>query len=377
MYDFNVSDSDIIPAPEEFQRRLPADARIAKVVGQARHALCDILDRRDPRLFIVVGPCSIHDPVAGLDYARRLRILQDEVADVLLLVMRVYFEKPRTTTGWKGLINDPDLDGTYRIAKGMERARRFLLDVCDLGLAAATEALDPVSPHYLGDLVAWTAIGARTTESQIHRELASGLPTPVAFKNGTDGDIGVAVNAILAAARPHARIGINADGRVSVLNSKGNRHGHLVLRGGNDRPNYDAVSVGLAEQALARAGLPANIVVDCAHGNSYKNPALQPMVMRGITSQIRDGNQSLVGAMIESNLEAGNQAIPDDLSKLKYGCSITDACADWDATEDMILGAADELRAVRSLLLARCGMTPAAKQYIPAARGSIGLLARD
>jgi 3-deoxy-7-phosphoheptulonate synthase len=340
----NIASFDAMPSPEDLHGLLPLSEAAGEAVMAGREALRNILERKDPRLFVVVGPCSIHDPVAGLDYARRLRKLQDEVGDALLLVMRVYFEKPRTTTGWKGYINDPDMDDSFRVDQGMYKARKFLLDVCELGLATGTEALDPVSPQFLGDLVAWTAIGARTTESQTHREMSSGLSTPVGFKNGTDGDIGIAINAILAASHPHSFLGVNGLGRVSIVRTRGNRHGHVVLRGGDGRPNYDTVSIALAEQALDKAGLPANIVVDCSHGNSYKNPALQPLVMNDVVNQVRLGNRSLVGMMLESNIVAGKQAIPDDLSQLKYGCSVTDGCIDWETTETMLRDAASLLR---------------------------------
>ncbi len=342
----NVSSFDAMPSPEELHARLPLSDAAGDAVTQGREALKNILDRQDPRLFVVVGPCSIHDPVAGLDYARRLKALQEEVSDTLLLVMRVYFEKPRTTTGWKGYINDPDMDDSFRVDQGMEKARKFLLDVCELGLPAGTEALDPISPQYLGDLIAWTAIGARTTESQTHREMSSGLSTPVGFKNGTDGDIGIAINAILSASHPHSFLGINGQGRVAIVRTSGNPYGHVVLRGGDGRPNYDTVSVAMAEQALAKAKLPANIVVDCSHANSYKNPDLQPLVMADVVNQVRLGNKSLVGVMIESNIAGGKQAIPADLSQLKYGCSVTDGCVDWDTTEKMIRDAATMLRGV-------------------------------
>jgi 3-deoxy-7-phosphoheptulonate synthase len=342
----NITSFDPMPSPEELHARLPLTDLAGSAVMQGREALRNILERKDRRLFVVVGPCSIHDPVAGLDYARRLKALQEEVKDTLLLVMRVYFEKPRTTTGWKGYINDPDMDDSFHVDHGMELARRFLLDVCELGLPTGTEALDPISPQYLGDLIAWTAIGARTTESQTHREMSSGLSTPVGFKNGTDGDIGIAINAILSASHPHSFLGINGQGRVAIVRTSGNRHGHVVLRGGGDRPNYDTVSVAMAEQALAKAKLPANIVIDCSHANSYKKPELQPLVMTDVVNQIRLGNQSLVGVMIESNLVAGNQSIPKDLAQLKYGCSVTDACVGWETTEKMIRDAATLLRDV-------------------------------
>jgi 3-deoxy-7-phosphoheptulonate synthase len=342
----NISSFAAMPTPEELHARLPLTEAAGNAVLRGREVLRNILDRKDPRLFVVVGPCSIHDPVAGLDYARRLMKLQAEVSDTLLLVMRVYFEKPRTTTGWKGYINDPDMDDSFHVDRGMENARRFLLDVCELGLPTATEALDPISPQFLGDLISWTAIGARTTESQTHREMSSGLSTPVGFKNGTDGDISIAVNAILSASHPHSFLGINGQGRVSIVRTSGNPYGHVVLRGGGGRPNYDTVSIAMAEQALAKAKLPANIVVDCSHANSYKNPELQTLVMGDVINQVRLGNKSLVGVMIESNIVAGNQPIPADLSKLVYGCSVTDGCVGWDTTEQMVRDADTLLRDV-------------------------------
>ncbi len=342
----NVAAFDLMPSPDEVKARLPLHDLGAQSVLRGRRALEAILDGKDPRLFVVVGPCSIHDPVAGLDYARRLRVLAEEVADTLYLVMRVYFEKPRTSLGWKGFINDPYMDDSFRIDDGMQKARRFLLDLNDLGVRAGTEALDPIAPQYYGDLVSWTAIGARTSESQTHREMSSGLSTPVGFKNGTDGDIDAAVNAIVSAARPHSFLGINGQGRSAIIRTRGNRHGHLVLRGGGGRPNFDTVSVSLAEQALAKAGLQQNIVVDCSHANSWKKPELQPLVMRDVVHQIREGNRSVVGFMVESFIEPGNQPIPSDRSNLKYGCSVTDACVGWDTTVEMLRGAHQVLREV-------------------------------
>ena len=341
----NVTSFASMPTPEELHAKLPLTDAASDTVTKGRADLRAILERKDKRLFVVVGPCSIHDPVAGLDYARRLKALQEEVKDTMLLVMRVYFEKPRTTTGWKGYINDPYMDDSFRVDEGMVKARQFLLDVCELGLPTATEALDPISPQYLGDLIAWTAIGARTTESQTHREMSSGLSTPVGFKNGTDGDISIAINAILSAANPHAFLGINSQGNVAVVRTRGNPHGHVVLRGGDGRPNYDSVSVTIAEQALVKAKLPANIVIDCSHANSYKKPELQPLVMTDVVNQIVHGNQAIVGVMIESNIVAGNQKIPADLSELKYGCSVTDACIDWETTVRVLKEADRELRA--------------------------------
>lgn len=340
----NIAAFDTMPAPEEILRRVPITDRATTTVLSGRATLEAILDRRDPRRFVVVGPCSMHDPVAGLDYAHRLRGLADEVADVLVLVMRVYFEKPRTTTGWKGFINDPFLNDTFQIADGMQMARDFLLAVNELGLPAATEALDPIAPQYLGDLIAWTAIGARTAESQTHREMSSGLSTPVGFKNGTDGSIDTAINAILSAAQPHSFLGINALGQSCVVRTRGNRYGHLVLRGGDSRPNYDTVSVAMAEQALLKAQLPANLVIDCSHANSHKRPELQPLVMQDVINQIRAGNHSILGMMVESFIAAGNQPIPADPARLKYGCSITDACISWPTTEHMIREGAAALR---------------------------------
>jgi 3-deoxy-7-phosphoheptulonate synthase len=342
----NVTAFDAMPTPEEIHARQPLSAKAAETVTQGRTLLRNILDRKDHRLFVVVGPCSIHDPVAGLDYACRLKALSDEVGDTLQIIMRVYFEKPRTTVGWKGYINDPFMDDSFRIDVGMEKAREFLLNVAEIGLPTGTEALDPNSPQYYGDLITWTAIGARTTESQTHREMSSGLSTPVGFKNGTSGDLGVAINAILSASKPHSFLGLTNQGRVAVVRTRGNAYGHVVLRGGDGRPNYDTVSVAMVEQALTKAKLPHNIVVDCSHANSFKKPELQPLVMADVVNQVRLGNQSLIGVMIESNIEAGNQSIPADLSQLKYGCSVTDGCVDWATTEKMIRDAANLLRDV-------------------------------
>ena len=327
---------DLMPSPEEIHARVPLSEKASDTVFAGREIIKAILDRKDPRIFIVVGPCSIHDPVAGYDYAQRLKKLADEVSDTLYLVMRVYFEKPRTSTGWKGFINDPHMDDSFHIEEGMQKAREFLLRVNELGLPAGTEALDPIAPQYLGDLITWTAIGARTSESQTHREMSSGLSTPVGFKNATDGDIVPAINAIKSAASPHSFLGINMQGRSAIVRTQGNAYGHVVLRGGDGRSNFDTVSVCMVERALAKAKIAPNIVIDCSHANSLKDPALQPLVMSDCVHQIREGNQSIVGLMIESNIEGGNQPIPDDLSQLKYGCSVTDACVDWATTEKMI-----------------------------------------
>jgi 3-deoxy-7-phosphoheptulonate synthase len=263
------------------------------------------------------------------------------------MVMRVYFEKPRTTTGWKGFINDPRMDDSFKIDEGVYRAREFLLQVNALGLPAATEALDPIAPQYLGDLIAWTAIGARTSESQTHREMSSGLSTPVGFKNGTDGSVATAVNAILSAAQAHSFLGINAQGLSSIIRTRGNRYGHVVLRGGGGRPNYDSVSIALAEAALKKAGLPCNIVVDCSHANCGKQAEFQPLVVKDVLLQREQGNRSVVGLMLESFIEAGNQPLTEDLSALRYGCSVTDPCLDWPTTEHTLRAAAQTLRQAR------------------------------
>lgn len=339
----NVLSVDDMPSPAEIKADIPLSDASAMTVERGRGVLQNILDRQDPRLMVVVGPCSIHDPIAGLDYARRLKKLADEVADTLYVVMRVYFEKPRTSTGWKGFINDPLMDDSFHIEQGMKKARRFLMDVNEIGLPCATEALDPIAPQYYGDLIAWTAIGARTSESQTHREMASGLSSPVGFKNATDGSLDAAINGIISASHPHSFLGVNDDGAGAIYRTRGNVYAHTVLRGGGGRPNYDTVSVSLAEQALKKANLPVNIMVDCSHANSWKNPGFQPLVMKDVAHQIREGNTSIIGVMIESFIETGNQSIPSDLSQLKYGCSVTDACIDWQTTDTI-------LREVRELL---------------------------
>ena len=333
----NVASSDLLATPEEVKRRLPLTARAAETVLQGREAVRAILERRDPRLFVVVGPCSIHDVTAAREYADRLKVLADRVAPTLLLIMRVYFEKPRTTVGWKGLINDPDLDDSFHIEKGILLARELLLHVAELGLPAGTEALDPIMPQYLSELITWTAIGARTTESQTHREMASGLSTPVGFKNGTDGALATSINALESVRHPHHFLGITQQGQSAVFRTRGNAHAHLVLRGGGGRVNYDAVSIALAERQLAQANLPTNIVVDCSHGNSNKDPGVQPLVAENCVTQILDGNRSIVGLMLESHLKAGNQPIPKDLGTLEYGVSITDPCMDWQSSETLLL----------------------------------------
>jgi 3-deoxy-7-phosphoheptulonate synthase len=339
----NVAAADPLPSPDEIRRELPLSERAAATVVAARATLADILARRDPRLFVVVGPCSIHDLAAAHEYAGRLRALAARVERTLFLVMRVYFEKPRTHVGWKGLINDPDLDDSFHVEKGIRLARRLLLDLAEQGLPAATEALDPIMPQYLSELIAWTAIGARTTESQTHREMASGLSMPVGFKNGTDGTLDVAINALRSVRSPHHFLGITTAGQLAVFRTRGNAQAHVVLRGGGGRSNYDPARIAACERALAAAGLPTNIVVDCSHGNSGKDPARQPEVAESCVAQILAGNRSLVGLMLESHLHAGSQPIPADLSQLRYGVSITDGCIGWETTERLLLGVDERL----------------------------------
>jgi len=341
----NVLAQHTLLSPSALHDAVPASDRATHTVSAARTTVANILQGRDPRLLVVVGPCSIHDLTAARDYAQGLKALADELQDQLFIVMRVYFEKPRTTVGWKGLINDPRMDDSFRIEEGLQQARQLLVDLNDMGLPCGTEALDPITPHYLGDLIAWSAIGARTTESQTHRELASGLSSPVGFKNGTDGNLDVALNAMLSASRSHTFLGINGDGQVALTQTRGNAYGHLILRGGA-QPNYDSVAVAEAEAALQAAKLPVNIVVDCSHGNSRKNHALQSLVLKDVVGQIADGNTSIKGVMLESNLFEGNQKLGDP-KDLRYGVSITDACLGWDATAAGLREAAQRLRTLQ------------------------------
>ncbi len=332
LYNTNVASERVLISPAELKQKLSATPEAAEQVWQARQTIKRIFTREDHRLLVVAGPCSIHDVEAAREYARRLKALHDEFADTLYIVMRIYFEKPRTTVGWKGLINDPHMDDSFEIEKGLEKARELLIWLAELGLPAATEALDPISPQYLSDLFAWAAIGARTTESQTHREMASGLSMPVGFKNGTDGGLAVAINALKSVSQPHSFLGINQDGQVTVVQTRGNFCGHLILRGGG-QPNYDSVHVALCEEAMRKAGLTETIVIDCSHDNSGKKPALQPLVAENVAKQVVEGNRSIIGLMLESSLEEGNQSIPEDLSQLRYGVSVTDACIGWDTTE--------------------------------------------
>jgi 3-deoxy-7-phosphoheptulonate synthase len=344
--DLNIRSIDVLITPEELKRDLPLTPAARAAVVEGRQVIRNILDGKDHRLFLVIGPCSIHDVKAAHDYAQRLKALAAKVSDTLYLVMRVYFEKPRTTVGWKGLINDPRMDDSFRIEEGLHVGRKLLIELNELGLPCATEALDPMSPQYMHDLIAWSAIGARTTESQTHREMSSGLSSPVGFKNGTDGGLKVATNALLSVQNPHSFLGIDNQGKVAVINTTGNQYGHVVLRGGDGKPNYDSVSVALAERELEKAKAPMNIMIDASHANSNKDPALQPLVMDNVANQIVEGNKSIIGMMIESHIKFGRQDIPKDLSQLVYGQSVTDGCIDWETTEKAVLSMHAKLKDV-------------------------------
>jgi 3-deoxy-7-phosphoheptulonate synthase len=341
--DTRIESSDVLLTPREMQDILPITDREAETVFKGRRDIENIIDGKDKRKFIVVGPCSIHDVNLALDYAKKLKKLSDLVQDKLLLIMRVYFEKPRTTIGWKGLINDPNIDGSFEIEKGLLIARKLLLKIAQIGLPAATEALDPITPQYLSDLISWAAIGARTIESQTHRELASGLSMPIGLKNGTDGNIEVALNAMEAARTPHSFLGMNEKGEVSILTTKGNEYNQIILRGGGGKTNYDKETVKLVEKQLRERGLQEEIVIDCSHGNSNKDHRKQKEVFANIIDQIIAGDSAIVGLMLESNIYEGNQPIPDDIRDLKYGVSITDKCISWSDTEEIILQAYNKL----------------------------------
>ncbi|MCB1213874.1 MAG: 3-deoxy-7-phosphoheptulonate synthase [Deltaproteobacteria bacterium] len=339
----NVLSHEDLITPEALRDLVPLSPKAEATVLYCRDKLEKILDGKDSRLFVVVGPCSIHDTQAALDYAKKLAALSQKVKDTLLLIMRVYFEKPRTTVGWKGLINDPYMNDSFSIEEGLKISRQLLVQLNEMGLPTSTEALDPVIPQYLGDLISWTAIGARTTESQTHREMSSGLSTPVGFKNGTDGNIQVAINAMKSCLAPHSFLGISSQGKISVYKTRGNAYSHVVLRGGKD-PNYDAQSVASCLKELKEAGLREKIMIDCSHGNSQKDHNKQAEVFHSGLEQILAGNKAICGFMIESNLEAGNQKIPKDLKQLQYGVSVTDACIDWTSTEKLILEAHEKLK---------------------------------
>jgi 3-deoxy-7-phosphoheptulonate synthase len=341
--DTHVVGAEILITPKKVKSLLPGTRKAYETVLKGRKEVESILDHEDRRLFVVVGPCSIHDPKAAYEYATKLRQLAGIVKSTMLLVMRVYFEKPRTTIGWKGLINDPDMNDSFQIQKGLLLARRLLLKFTEIGLPTSTEALDPIIPQYLADLISWSAIGARTTESQTHREMASGLSMAVGFKNATDGSIQVALNGIRSARTSHHFLGIDQNGQTAVFRTTGNPYAHIVLRGGS-KPNYDLASIRACEKALAAAGLPQNIVVDCSHGNSNKDYKLQPVAFGKVIDQIEDQNESIVGLMLESNIHEGNQPLQRNPSKLKYGVSITDACINWETTEELLLKSHQRLK---------------------------------
>ncbi|GAX36900.1 3-deoxy-7-phosphoheptulonate synthase [Nodularia sp. NIES-3585] len=342
LFNTNIKNSHILLTPNEIKAKLPLTKGAEHTVLQHRQEIKNILDFQDNRKFIVVGPCSIHDPQAALEYSQRLKLLAERVKDKLLLIMRVYFEKPRTTVGWKGLINDPDMDDSFHVEKGLLTARSLLIKIAELGLPAGTEALDPIIPQYISELITWSAIGARTTESQTHREMASGLSMPVGFKNGTDGNIQVALNALQSAKSSHNFLGINHKGQVSVFETRGNPYGHVILRGGS-QPNFDAENIQLVEEKLKAANLSPRIVIDCSHGNTNKDYTLQPTVLENVIQQIVDGNTSIVGVMLESNLYEGSQPMTGKREELKYGVSVTDKCISWDETEKSILAAYQKL----------------------------------
>ncbi|PID65485.1 MAG: 3-deoxy-7-phosphoheptulonate synthase [Gammaproteobacteria bacterium] len=343
LHNVHILSQETLLTPRALREKIPTSQKAAETVLNGRQTIQNILDRKDPRIFVVAGPCSIHDLTSAMEYARRFRQLAEEVAETIYLVMRVYFEKPRTSVGWKGFINDPDLDDSFNITKGLHLGRQLLLDLAEMGIPTATEALDPVTPQFIGDLIAWTAIGARTAESQTHREMSSGLSTPVGFKNGTDGSLDTCVNAMQSASAPHSFLGIDSEGKTAITHSTGNPYSHVVLRGGRGGPNYDSVSIALTEQALEKAGLAKNIVVDCSHANSNKNPQLQPLVMENCIHQITEGNRSIVGLMIESHLNEGKQNISANLAELQYGVSVTDGCVSWQTTEKMLRDAHNKL----------------------------------
>ena len=341
----HISSEKVLVTPQELKLELPLSKDAYHYVLNARKTVADIVHKRDNRVLIVCGPCSIHDIKSAKEYALKLKKLHDELSNEFYILMRVYFEKPRTTVGWKGMINDPDMNESFDVEKGLRQARELMLFLAELGLPVATEALDPISPQYLSELVTWSAIGARTTESQTHREMASGLSMPVGFKNGTDGKLAVAINALESAASSHRFMGINQQGQVALLQTAGNPDGHVILRGGKT-PNYDAVSVAECERQLHGAALNARLIVDCSHGNSSKDHRKQPAVCEDVFNQISEGNQSIIGVMLESHLKEGNQSSNKPMAELEYGVSVTDACIDWEATEVLLRDGAASLSLV-------------------------------
>ncbi|NLN93315.1 MAG: 3-deoxy-7-phosphoheptulonate synthase [Candidatus Hydrogenedens sp.] len=332
----NVLSLTPLPPPDELKEQFPLSEGAVETVARFRQKLATILEGKDKRFLVITGPCSIHDTKAALEYAGRLHKLSEELADKLFIMMRVYFEKPRTTVGWKGLINDPDMNNSYDIQKGLRKARRLLLDVAEMGVGAASEVLDPIIPQYLADLMSWVSIGARTSESQTHREMASGLSMPVGFKNNTGGNLQSAIDALIAAGRPHHFLGVDGAGRSCVVHTRGNAYGHVILRGGRSGPNYDPVSIITVEDQMRAAGLDPRIIVDCSHANCGKRPRLQAHVLRDVIQQRLEGNTSIRGVMMESNLQEGNQKLSANMADLQYGCSVTDPCIDWELTESLL-----------------------------------------
>ncbi|MGL1959310.1 MAG: 3-deoxy-7-phosphoheptulonate synthase [Colwellia sp.] len=343
--DIHVNAEHVLITPQALRDEIPLNDAGREYVKSARKIIANIIHKCDPRLLVISGPCSVHDVEAAKDYARQLKVLHDKYQGSLYIVMRVYFEKPRTTVGWKGLINDPQMDGSFDVESGLRKARELLIYLTELGLPLATEALDPISPQYLAELFSWSAIGARTTESQTHREMASGLSMPIGFKNGTNGSLGVAINALQSAASSHRFMGINRQGQVALIKTSGNPDGHVILRGGS-QPNYDSVNVADCEQDLAKQGLEPGIVVDCSHGNSNKDYRRQPLVAENVFNQICEGNKSIIGIMLESNLHAGNQSSEMKKEDMVYGVSVTDACIDFSTTEELLANADEKLAKV-------------------------------
>jgi 3-deoxy-7-phosphoheptulonate synthase len=343
--DIHVNNEEVLITPENLRKELPLPEAGRVFVQQARNVIADIIHKKDDRLLIISGPCSVHDVDAAKEYARELKKLHEQYKDSLYIVMRVYFEKPRTTVGWKGLINDPHMDGSFDVESGLRKARELLIYLTELGLPLATEALDPISPQYLAELFSWSAIGARTTESQTHREMASGLSMPIGFKNGTNGSLDVAINAMQSAASSHRFMGINKQGQVALIKTSGNPDGHVILRGGKT-PNYSAEDIAICEQDLAKHNLEPGIVIDCSHGNSSKDYSRQPIVATDVFDQIVNGNKSIIGIMLESHLNAGNQSDSIPIAERTYGVSITDACIDLTTTKTLIAQADEKLKLV-------------------------------
>ena len=341
--DVNIASTEALISPVGLVEELPLTADVEAVVLEGRRQIQAVLRGDDSRFLVITGPCSVHDEEAGLEYAHRLKALQDEYSDRMLIVMRVYFEKPRTTVGWKGMIYDPYLNDTFDIGEGLRRARRLLLKIGEMGIYTATEFLDPIVPQYLAGLVSWAAVGARTTESQTHRQMASGLSMPVGFKNGTDGDAQIAVDAMISAQSEHAFLGIDHFGQTCIVHTNGNPYGHLVLRGGKSGPNFGSESIAAAQELLSKADVPSRLLVDCSHGNSNKDHTRQNIALNSIIEQRIAGNDDIIGCMLESNLNAGSQSLSGTLAELEYGVSVTDACIGWEETEELLREAYDKL----------------------------------